>query len=201
MDINVEGAAMNGDERVQYLLDREDIRDVVSQYCRAFDRCDQELLADVYWPDGIHEHGKFRGTGQEFAEFAMPKIRKYFMKSHHSINNFYFDVRGNIANVESYVTAFHLISGDADIVRDVFGEPYHERHRSGDADAHDFIFLGRYIDLLEKRDAKWRIKKRIITTEWNLNQPATVIWSGALVSDIPALGTRDKSDLSYQHTG
>jgi hypothetical protein len=189
---------MQADQRLEYLLNREDIRNVVSQYCRAFDRCDAELLGDVYWPDGMHEHGSFRGTGAEFVAFTMPKIGKYSIKSQHTINNFYFDIEGDVANVESYVTAFHLLPGDPAIVEEVFGAEYLQRHQATNAAAHDFIFLGRYIDLLERRGTKWRIKRRTITTEWSINQPSTAIWEGGLASAIPFLGRRGRSDPSYQ---
>ena len=188
---------MDKDAMIQKLLDRDAIRDVIARYCRAFDRCDERLLRDVYWPDGTHEHGAFSGTGNEFVDFAMPKIRKYFQKSHHAVDNCYFDIRDDTANVETYITAWHLIPGDEDIVREVFGAQYFAAHEATAAAAHDFIFLGRYFDVLERRAGEWRIKRRVISTEWTINQPSTAIWSDALVAMIPFLGKRDQTDPSY----
>lgn len=182
---------------LQKLLDRETIRNVVLQYCRAFDRCDAELLEDVYWPDSIHEHGMFKGSGSEFVAFAIPKIRSFFKKSQHTLGNFYVDIRGDTAFAETYVTAHHLIPNDPQAVGDVFGEDYARVHADAGAKGHDFIFLGRYIDVLEKRNGHWRIKHRRISTEWSINQPSTAIWEGGLAAGIPFLGRRDRTDPSY----
>ena len=39
-------------DRLQELLDRQDILDCVHRYCRAVDRFDREMLLSVYHPPG-----------------------------------------------------------------------------------------------------------------------------------------------------
>ena len=42
---------------IRALLDRQAITDALHLYCRAIDRTDEELLASVYHPDAIDDHG------------------------------------------------------------------------------------------------------------------------------------------------
>ena len=148
---------------VKQLLEFHSIRRVIYQYSRALDRCDLDLLKDVYWPDATHEHGSFNGNAHEFADYAVPAIRKKFLRTLHSIANIHVDVQGDFADSESYVTAYHMISGDPEVVRSIFGEEYPDRHKNSGAATIDFIYLGRYIDRFECRPGEWRIKRRVLT--------------------------------------
>ena len=57
--------------RVQELLDREAIRDCIARYARGVDRFDRELILSAFHPDAIDEHGKFVGTRDGFADWAL----------------------------------------------------------------------------------------------------------------------------------
>ena len=153
---------------VKQLLEFHSIRRVIYQYSRALDRCDLDLLKDVYWPDATHEHGSFNGNAHEFADYAVPAIRKKFLRTLHSIANIHVDVQGDFGDSESYVTAYHMISGDPEVVRSIFGEEYLDRHKNSGAATHDFIYLGRYIDRFECRPGEWRIKRRVLT--WSMRR-------------------------------
>jgi hypothetical protein len=94
---------------MKQLLDFHSIRKVIYRYSRALDRCDLDLLKGVYWPDATLEHGSFNGNAHEFADDAVPAVRKKFLRTLHSIANIHVDVQGDFADSESYVTAYHMI--------------------------------------------------------------------------------------------
>ena len=56
-------------QRLQHLLDRQEIYDCLVRYCRGVDRLDSELILSAYHPDAIDDHGMFVGSPQEFANF------------------------------------------------------------------------------------------------------------------------------------
>jgi hypothetical protein len=184
-------------KEVQDVVDSHQIQAVIHQYCRALDRCDLELLKDVYWPDAIHNHGIFDGGALEFAEFAIPVIARVFAKTQHRISNVTFDLRGDVAYTESYVLAFHSISSDPEIMLEVFGPEYAAAHADDGVDAHDFIFVGRYHDRFEKREGTWRIALRTVSLDWTINQPGSAVSGENIVNAVDRQGARDRSDLSY----
>jgi hypothetical protein len=46
---------------LQQLIDKLEIHEVLTRYCRGIDRCDAELLESVYHPDATDNHGQFVG--------------------------------------------------------------------------------------------------------------------------------------------
>ena len=47
------------DSKIQEILDKESIRDLVHIYCRAADRHDHELMRTLYHEDARDDHGSF----------------------------------------------------------------------------------------------------------------------------------------------
>jgi hypothetical protein len=184
-------------KEVQDVVDSHQIQAVINQYCRALDRCDLELLKDVYWPDAIHNHGIFDGGALEFAEYAMPEIARVFAKTQHHICNVNVELHGDVAHTESYLLAFHSISSDPEIMLEVFGPEYAAAHADDGVDAHDYILIARYHDRLEKRDGTWRIAVRTVSVEWTINQPGSAVAGVNIANAIHRQGARDRTDLSY----
>jgi hypothetical protein len=54
------------DAALRDLLDRAAIREVLYRYCRAADRCDEELMRSCYHPDALDKHGRFDGSAGDF---------------------------------------------------------------------------------------------------------------------------------------
>ena len=54
---------------------RDEIRELLTRYCRGVDRMDAELIASAYHPDAIDEHGMTQFTGETVGAVAvsMPK--------------------------------------------------------------------------------------------------------------------------------
>jgi len=161
------------------LADRIAIQDCLVRYCRGIDRLDEDLLRSVYWEDSYDDHGSYKGNGYEFAGFVVPALRKGYALTHHSILNSSIELDGDVAHGETYVHAYHLSHPDAEGARTVF------------------LFMGRYVDRLEKRNGEWRLAHRVVVFDWSRVDP--------IVGDLPeewksrfATGRRDREDQSYQ---
>ena len=56
--------------KIEDLLAREEIHDTLKRYVRAADRADAELMVSCYHKDGYDDHGSFRGSASDFANFV-----------------------------------------------------------------------------------------------------------------------------------
>lgn len=189
-------------EKLHELVDRQEIYDVLTRYCRALDRCDVELMKSVYWPDGFDDHGVFKGNAQEFAEFIVREIQTWFEVTMHAICNVHMEVKEDVAHTEAYLFAYHRVSGQGRMVEEVFGPTYikHLTGRDTGPVPHDFFYGGRYVDRLEKRNGEWRIAKRTVVMDWNLNQPNRSIWDEGMFKVLNVRGVRDRTDPVYERS-
>jgi hypothetical protein len=185
---------------LQELVDRQKIYHVLTSYCRALDRCDVELMKSVYWEDGYDDHGVFAGNAQKFAEFIIDGIQAWFEVTQHSIMNIHMELDGDVAYTEAYLFAYHKVAATRAKVGDWFGETY-LRKFAGLVDAgvtQDFFYGGRYFDRFEKRGGVWRIAKRTVIMDWNLNQPSSEIRTEGMFRTLQIVGSRGGSDPIYQ---
>jgi hypothetical protein len=125
------------------------IRRRLLEYCRGIDRCDAELVAGVYHPDGTDDHGNFKGPGVDFARYATDALARHAVATSHVIGDSLIDfVDPMVADVETPVMAVHR-------VRTADGSEVLER------------FGGRYFDRFECREGDWRIAERRLTWDWD----------------------------------
>lgn len=163
-------------ERIQSLLDRQDILDCLTRYCRAVDRFDTELLRSVYHEDAIDDHGSFLGDRDSFIDWALGYHRQHQLSHHHMIFNHSVELDGDQAHSETYWL--------------FFGE-----NRSKP----DTLAVGRYIDRFEKRAGRWAIAERVCVTE-SVNELGAPDLPAAFraVQMGNAHSSRDRQDISYQ---
>ena len=150
------------------------IRQKLLQYCRGIDRCDAELVASVYHPDGTDDHGSFKGLGRDFATYAAEHLKAGCDATLHALGDSLFNfVSPHMAIVETYVQAFHRRHDDDGIFLEKFG--------------------GRYVDRFEERSGEWRIAHRVCIHEWDAKERVELAFRpGRFVE-----GVRDRSDLAY----
>jgi 3-phenylpropionate/cinnamic acid dioxygenase small subunit len=161
---------------VQRLLDEAAIRDVVHRYARGVDRCDWELVRACFHPDGIDDHGRYRGDVEGFITWLQETLDR-FVSASHLIGNVLIEVDGDTAWAESYCWALHRVKADdAGVVR-------------------DHLVNARYCDRFERRDGEWKIAERVAVFEPGRND--------VVVEDVPpgalgVAGTRGPDDFSYR---
>ncbi|HEY3654695.1 MAG TPA: nuclear transport factor 2 family protein [Steroidobacteraceae bacterium] len=178
----------SGDPAVQYLLDKDSIRDVLTRYCRGIDRVDSEVLESVFWPDAPTDYFAYVGLSPGFVDFmmeALPQIEQ----TTHMIGNILLNMAGEKCEAETYVQAYHRMRAPA--------SPLPPGSKKGTP--WDFVLGARYIDHFEKRDDEWRIARRYLCWDWCRNysdsfDPA----AGMLGLSVPRGGLRKPDDEIYK---
>ncbi|SDJ22977.1 SnoaL-like domain-containing protein [Ferrimonas sediminum] len=173
------------ENRIQDLLDKQAITEVIYHLGRSLDRMDRGLMRSVYWPEAIEEHqdpefpvfftdaesNPAPGTYNNFPCQAMSGFAGLRM-TQHRISNILIDlVDENTAKAESYVYAYHL-AGEGDKAREV-------------------TLYGRMLFNFEKRGDEWRVMRRLTVFDWFTNVPATGHFSDDYMDKFK--GGRDRS--------
>ena len=167
--------------RLQRMLDRSEIRDVLARYARGIDRADEKLLKTCYHSDAIEEHaGNYEGDAHQYIDEVIPRVMQ-FDAMQHLLGSSYIDVEGETAYVETYVWTFVRFQDDG---KDV-----------------DTFTGGRLMDRFEKRDGEWKIAHRWTILDWNRDTPSFEGWCLGLF-DFSQKGARKgckgREDPSYE---
>lgn len=165
------------DKRLQELLDKQEITELVYAYCTASDRRDLDKLRQLYHADATDDHGGFfKGLASEFID-QLPAIQAPMEILHHNVTNINLAIDGAYAEGEIYVLAFHRITTDT--------EPM------------DLLIGGRYFDRYEKRDGLWKYSDRAVVADWAMvNNPSKVQLDHPLVKG-SHIGKPGEQDPSY----
>ncbi len=187
------------DEKLQLMIDRQEIEQVLKLYCRAIDRLDVALLKSIYWPEATDDHGSFSGNAHEFADYVTASMKEIVVDGMHAVMQSVIDVDGNFATAKSYYFAYQQTVGGKDAVTAFYGERYAaEQEQAGKiGKGQDFFCGGRYVDLFEKRNGEWKILRRQITNEWNTVSPSPRITDQGLIAQFNLPGRRDRQDPVY----
>ena len=168
------------ERNVRTLLDREEITEVLHRASRGVDRGDLDMMESCFHPDALDYRGVVNGPAANARE-ALRNIT--LAVTQHVTTNISIELDGDIANVESYVTAFHHIDPAP-------GCP--ER---------DELLRARYVDRFERRDGAWKIACRITVWDWSGMWLSPQTWfqsmaeAGAETKFI--YGRRDRQDAYY----
>ena len=167
------------DSKVQQLLDKESIRELVYLYCRAADRHDNELMRTLYHEDAFDDHGSFfKGRAMDFID-TLPEIQKSMGILHHNVTTHNIKLDGLKAQGETYIIAFHQVLSDEGIF--------------------DVLIGGRYFDEYEKRDGVWKFFSRAVDADWAyVNDPSVVNLIHPMIEGA-SIGAPDGGDPSYEY--
>ncbi len=168
-------------ERLQYLLDRQEILDCIHRLARGMDRHDAEMMASAYHPDGYDDHGVSRGGVAEFVAVHNGTDTEegvhaaMFVTHQHLVTNNVVDIDGDEAHSETH----YLFIGQ-------------QRHEPT-----IMLTAGRYIDRLERRRGQWKIAARRVVMECltKLNDPVDLS-EGSLA--LFTRGAWDRTDVSWE---
>jgi hypothetical protein len=162
--------------RLQLLVDKDEIRDVVYRYCRGVDRGDGPLLSSVYHADAFDDHAGMTFTGETVGEGLTGAMLELMTMTSHHITTLLIEVEGDRAGSEAYYIGIH-------------------RPHAGSADVR-MMSCGRYLDTLERRDGSWRILQRLVAVD--------MCRTFAIDDEVdfgPWLARRDHDDPSYAVLG
>lgn len=160
---------------LQELLDKQALHELNVRYARGADRADYGLLSSVFNENAKVDAGVFVGSGEEFAK-ALSVANPMMPRCLHSITNENFEIRGNTAVGESYVTAFTMT--------EIEGQKS------------DNIVYGRYVDTYSKVGGHWKIDSRTFVCDGNMTSPCSESWTSPGLGDAKR-GLRSADDPSY----
>ena len=160
--------------KLQHMLDRLEIQDVVHRYARGLDRHDDEVLRSVFHEDAIDNHGPWVGGREPFVEWANGPCHEHTNAHLHQITTHTCEIDGDTAHTESYCQWVHRLKEEPTVT----------------------VGGGRYVDRLEKRDGEWRIVVRRLVVDFYFEAQGT-IFSSPTMAEYPN-GTWDTTDISYE---
>lgn len=127
---------------LQTWLDKNALTELVAVLSSAVDRADKELIASCYAERSYDDHGSFKGSGREFAEFIATTTSLSPLDCwHHLLGQSVFDVCGDEAWGETFFI-FHSVVGT---------ECQHG--------------FGRYIDYFQRIESAWKLKYRRVVPD------------------------------------
>ena len=167
--------------RVQAVVDKSEITDVIVNFARGLDRGDETLLRSVLYPEAMIDLGPgiFQGTGNDYVTWILGVLANV-KSSHHLIGNLRVSLEGDSATSEAY---FQL------------------HFRLDKATGREDVFMGgRFLDRLDRRPTGaaggWKILHRKQVLDWVRTEVASDVFYH---QNPDALwGNRTKSDPSYQ---
>jgi hypothetical protein len=130
-------------KELQVLVDKDQIRDLLMQYCRGVDRCDAALMSSLFHEDGT----AFGSSAWEFCDHFVPENEADTTFTVHMTGNIVIEVDADRANTETYFVTW--------VGREEDGREY--------VDA----FCGRYVDKWERREGRWGVTVRRTVHEWS----------------------------------
>jgi hypothetical protein len=167
--------------RMQAVVDKAEIMDVVAAYARGIDRVDENLLRSIMHPDATFDLGPgiFQGPGNDYVQWMLGVLQGV-RSSHHMIGTTHADISGDTALVESY---------------------FHAHFRLDKPTGREDVFMGgRLLDRMERRPAGstgvWKIVHRKQILDWVRTEAVSDIFYH---QNPDALWSyRTKTDPSYQ---
>ncbi len=163
------------DQRIQQLIDRQDILDCLTRFSRGLDRLDRDIFLSAFHEDAEIAAGPFVGSPAELADWSFAMHSQMQVLTQHDLLNHTCEIVGHTAHCETY---YLFVARNTDETVMLAG--------------------GRYVDRLEKRGGAWRIAMRTNAIEWSSMPPALPLPFG----DVPGIddngrGSRSREDVSY----
>jgi hypothetical protein len=134
-------------DEMRELLEKQKILEVLTRYCRGVDRVDRNLIAACFHPDGRCEFGALVLEGDKIAATISEAAGGCHITTH-MVGNHLVEIHGDVALSELYYLSSAVVKGSRDGERQI-------RMRAG-----------RYVDRLERRDGRWKIKDRVVVEDW-----------------------------------
>jgi 3-phenylpropionate/cinnamic acid dioxygenase small subunit len=135
-------------DKMEYLIERQAISDLLLRYGRALDDRDWEKLRTCFTPDAKAIYGEDPGLrdGYEAIEQTCRSALEPLDSSQHIITNHEIEINGNVAHSRSCMHAQHTKNGIS----------------GGD----NFTLGGTYIDDLVKTPDGWKIRQKHLVLIW-----------------------------------
>lgn len=171
------------ESKLQAMLDKHEITELIYAYCNAADRHDHIKMRSLYHEDAIDDHGVFfKGLAMNFID-QLPEIQAPMDILHHNVTTINITLDPNNANYaegEVYIIAFH-------------------RFKTETGGTADLLIGGRYFDHYEKRNGQWKFSMRAIDADWaHYDEPSKLAMNHPMVQGAN-IGKPGAEDPSYSY--
>lgn len=99
---------MTAEDKLQRLLDIEDIKTLMAKYCHGIDRKDEPTFMSIWAEDGDYLLPRGEGHGTDGIRQLVQKVWREVPQCHHHITNPVIEVDGDKAAAKTDVTYFRL---------------------------------------------------------------------------------------------
>lgn len=133
--------------QIQQIVDRQEITDILFQYCRGMDLLDMDLIAGTFTEDGLLDIGpepRLQTRGASAIREAMTRMKRFARSSHHLSNVQISFHDADTASSVSYILAWHELP-----------------------DGHSGTMMGQFHDEFLRTSRGWRIAKRQLRMSGN----------------------------------
>ena len=146
---------------IEESLERERIRNVIHNYCRAIDERRFDDVMKSFSADAKIKHGSYDGAAKDFVDFLSNVLNRMDVTLH-NLGGIIVTFEGDdLAHSHATFSSFHRISGEHAQVGPVTTNGVET----------DWIVAGRYRDTLQLIDGEWKIINRIGSTDWDRVEP------------------------------
>jgi ketosteroid isomerase-like protein len=135
------------ESRLQNLLDRDAIHDVLVRYATSLDDRDWDRLASCFTEDAVADYGAGVFEGPEAIVGLCRQMLEPLEISQHLLGSFEITVTGGTASSRCYFHAQHVKGGS------------------------NLIIAGTYADSLRSEDGRWLLQKRRLIVSWREGDP------------------------------
>ena len=173
---------MIDERKIQLLLDKQEIYELLCRYCRGIDRLDKELVLSCFHPGatdihvGVGSNAVHTGSIEEFLDKEWDSWKRYAGSQHHLCNHLC-EVIDDVALAETYQFSFY------------WAEP-------GDDLEFNVVNSNRYIDRFERRNSEWRIAHRELYRNFVRRETRPFVFP-TKANGWPR-GSQDRSDPAYR---
>jgi hypothetical protein len=146
---------------MDHSIDKQELAELLAVLSSAVDRADRDRIAACYTEDSFDDHGTFKGTGQQFADFVCGSGPMSSM--HHLIGQSVFGVEGD----EAWGETFYVFHGTVGPTR-VTGH-------------------GRYVDYFRRIRGAWKLAyRRVVPDGVPAGDDADAYWQPTRGRDDPS---------------
>lgn len=163
-------------QQLATLQAKQDLHELLANYCTGVDRRDRALLESLWWPEATMDFGLFRGPAAQFCELITADNPAVEM-TYHFTSNELFEIDGDRATGRAYVIGMSALRGE------------------GEATQH--VAAGRYLDHYERRDGVWKFSRRLFVLDLNFNEASTAVWDSGIGAAVTR-GQPNDDDIHYR---
>lgn len=164
---------MTQQEKINELLNKQDLLNLSYDYCRAVDRGDRGLMRTLWWPEARVDVGVFEGDALEYAD-VITAPNEALKRCSHAVSNPVFTIDGHRAKGQVYVNAATTSVVDG-------------------VESHGLVG-GRYVDEYECRKGTWKFLFRAFVIDWAYTLKGEDVWASELVSIFSHQGQMNATD-------